>query len=161
LFNGWQLSGITRFVSGQPLGIGLSTTTGIDITGTASLSPRVNVLSNPVLPKNERTFSRNFRTEAFGLPAVGMTGNAAKTVIRGPGINNWDMALFKSIPLRENLRLQFRWEIYNVFNRTQFSGLDTEARFDLATGAQVNARFGEFTAARDPRQMQFALRLSF
>lgn len=161
LFNDWQLSGITRFVSGQPLGIGLSTTTGIDITGTTSLSPRVNVLGNPVLPKSERTFSRNFRTEAFGLPAVGTTGNAAKTVVRGPGINNWDMALFKTIPLREQVRLQFRWELYNAFNHTQFSAVDTGARYDPATGAQVNTRFGEFTAARDPRQMQFALRLNF
>lgn len=161
VLNDWQLSGITRFVSGQPLGIGLSTTTNIDISGTPSLSPRVVVTGNPVLPKGERTFSRNFRTEVFRLPAIGTAGNAAKTVLRGPGINNWDMALFKTFPVRERLRLQFRWEMYNAFNHTQFSGLDTAARFDPATGAQVNARFGEFTSTREPRQMQFALRLSF
>ena len=161
VLNGWQLSGITSFVSGQPLGIGYSTTTAIDITGTASQGARVVVLDNPVLPKSERTFSRNFRTDVFRLPAVGTLGNAAKTLIRGPGVNNWDIALFKTFPIRERARLQFRWELYNAFNHTQFSGLDRGARFDTRTGEQVNARFGEFTAARPARQMQFALRFYF
>ena len=94
------------------------------------------------------------------MPAKGTFGNSAKTVIRGPGVNNWDIAIFKNFPVRERLRLQFRWELYNCFNHTQFSGLDTTARFDAA-GKQVNARFGEFTAARNPRIMQFALRFYF
>jgi len=81
-------------------------------------------------------------------------------VIRGPGINNWDVAVFKNFPIREQFRLQFRWETYNTLNHTQFSGLDNAARFD-AQGNQVNARLGEFTAARPPRIMQFALRLYF
>jgi hypothetical protein len=161
VLNGWQLSGITSFVSGQPLGIGYSTTTAVDITGTASQGSRVVVLDNPVLPKSERTFSRNFRTDVFRMPEVGTLGNSAKTLIRGPGVNNWDIALFKAFPIRERARLQFRWELYNAFNHTQFSGLDTGARFDTRTGEQVNARFGEFTAARPARQMQFALRFYF
>jgi hypothetical protein len=161
--NGWQVSGITSFVSGQPLGVGYSTTTAIDITGTPSQAARIFVTGNPVLPKGERTFSRSFRTDVFRLPAVGTIGNAAKTLLRGPGINNWDIAVFKNFALEEQgrARLQFRWELYNVFNHTQFSGLDNAARFDTATGQQVNARFGEFTAARNPRQMQLALRLFF
>jgi hypothetical protein len=58
------------------------------------------------------------------------------------------------------MRFQFRAEAYNAFNHTQFSALDTGARFD-AQGRQVNARFGEFTASRSPRIMQFALRFYF
>lgn len=161
LINGWQISGITSFVSGEPLGIGYTTTTAVDITGTPSQGARIVVLDNPVLPKRERTFSRNFRTDVFRLPERGTIGNAAKTLIRGPGINNWDIALFKNFPIREQVRIQFRWELYNAFNHTQFSSVDTTARFDTATGQQVNARFGEFTAARNPRQMQFALRFFF
>jgi hypothetical protein len=57
--------------------------------------------------------------------------------------------------------LQFRWELYNVFNHTQFSAVDTAARFDPATGAQLNSRLGQYTGAANPRIMQFALRLSF
>ena len=160
ILNGWEVSGITRFVSGAPLGIGFSQVVPTDITGSPTHGARIVVTDNPVLPKSQRTFSRNFRTEVFRLPAVGTIGNAAKTLIRGPGINNWDIAIFKNFPLTERARLQFRSEMYNAFNHTQFSGLDTTARFD-PQGNQVNARFGEFTAASPPRQIQLALRLYF
>jgi len=112
------------------------------------------------LSKSERSFYRNFRTDVFALPARGTIGNAANTLIRGPGINNWDLSLFKTFPVREAMRFQFRCELYNAFNHTQFSALDTTARFD-ASGNQVNANFGAFTAARQPRVMQLALRLYF
>jgi hypothetical protein len=159
--DGWQVSGIASFVSGAPMGIGLAFTYTNDITGTPSESPRVDVVQNPVLPKSERTFSRNFRTEAFAAPAVGSLGNAPKDVFRGPGINNWDISAFKRVPLPgERFKLQFRAEFYNAFNHTQFSGLDTGARFDQQ-GRQTNARFGEFTTARQARRVQLALRLSF
>lgn len=158
--NNWQISGITTFSSGQPLSVGFTTTNGIDITGSASATARIVVLSDPNLPRGERTFDRNFRTNVFARPAQGTLGNSAPTIIRGPGVNNWDLALFKSFPIRERLSLQFRAEAYNAFNHTQFSSLDTTARFD-AQGAQINTRLGAFIAARDPRIMQFAIRVSF
>lgn len=160
VFNDWQVNGIAIFSSGAPLGVGFSTTTGMDITGSPTDGARIVVTGNPVLPKSERTFSRNFRTEVFQLPAKGTIGNAATTLIRGPGINNWDVAVFKNFPIREQMRFQFRCEMYNAFNHTQFSGLDTSARFDPA-GNQVNPTFGQFTSARNPRQMQLALRFYF
>ena len=161
ILNGWTLSGIPSFVSGVPTGIGFTQTTAVDITGSSTDGARIVVLDNPVLPKSERSFSRNFRTDVFAPPAKGTVGNAARTLIRGPGINSWDLALIKNLPLRgDKARLQFKWELYNAFNHTQFSALDTTARFDPA-GQQVNARLGEFTATYRPRQMQFALRLYF
>jgi hypothetical protein len=60
----------------------------------------------------------------------------------------------------EGHRLQFRTEFYNAFNHTQFSDVDTSARFDAA-GRQVNTRFGQLIAARAPRQIQFSLRYVF
>jgi hypothetical protein len=77
-----------------------------------------------------------------------------------PGINNWDVAIFKSFPIREAMRVQFRAVLYNAFNHTQFSALDTTASFD-AQGRQVNTRFGEFTAARNARIIQMAPRFYF
>jgi hypothetical protein len=160
VMNGWQLSGITSFVSGQPTGVGYSFTTAREITGTPSQGARIVVLSNPVLPKSEQTFSRNFRTDVFAPPAVGTIGNSARTILRGPGINNWDIAIFKNFPIPEPMQLQFRCEMYNAFNHTQFSGFDTGARFD-PQGDQVNTRLGQFTGARNPRYIQLSLRFSF
>ena len=160
ILNGWQISGIATFSSGAPLGIGVTTVVATDITGTPSQSARAVMLANPVLPKNERTFSRFFNTEAFAMPAIGTFGNAARTVIRGPGINNWDVAVFKNFPVHEKIRFQFRSEMYNVLNQTQFASVDTTARFD-AQRRQANPQFGQYTSARDPRQIQLALRLYF
>ena len=118
------------------------------------------VTCDPVRPKSERTFSRNFGTGCFAMPAVGTIGNAAKTVIRGPGVNNFDISLVKNFPAREPLQLQFRCEMYNALNHTQFSDLDTTARFD-AQARRLNANFGSFSAAAAPRYIEFALRARF
>ncbi len=157
---GWQLSGITSFVSGTPLGVGFSQVTATDITGSPTDGPRIVVTGNPILAKSDRTFSQNFNTSVFKLPAIGTVGNAAKTEIRGPGINNFDVAVFKNFPIKEPVHLQLRFEFYNAFNHTQFTGLDTTARFDTS-GNQVNASFGSFTAAGNPRIMQLGAKLYF
>ena len=119
------------------------------------------MLTNPILPKRERTFSRFFRTDAFGRPARGASGNAPKDVIRGPGLNNWDLSLFKNFPIASETRLlQLRWEMYNAFNHTQFTAVDTSTRF-APDGSQTNTRFGSYIAANPPRQMQLSLRFIF
>jgi hypothetical protein len=157
---GWQFSGITSFVSGAPLGVGFTQVTATDITGSPSDGPRIVVTGNPVLPKSQRTFYQNFNTSVFKLPAVGTVGNAAKTVIRGPGVNNWDVAVFKNFPIREPVHVQFRFEFYNAFNHTQFTGLDTTARFDTS-GNQINSDLGAFTAAGNPRIIQLGVKIYF
>jgi len=157
----WNVSGVTSFVSGAPFTPGFSTTYTTDITGSGE-GARITVLADPRLPKSEKTFYRNFRQDAFALTPVSSFGNAGVSLLRGPGVNNWDIALGKRIPLGlgEERALQFRAEFYNAFNHTQFSGLDSGARFDQA-GRQVNANFGAFTAARSPRIISFSLRLRF
>src|SRR5262249_13076122 len=107
VLNDWELSGIASFISGSPLGVSFAQVTVTDITGSPTDGPRIVVTGNPVLPKGERTFSNNFRTDVFQVPAVGTIGNAAKTLIRGPGTNNFDIAIFKSFPVRERMRFQF------------------------------------------------------
>jgi hypothetical protein len=159
VFDNWQVSGIASFQSGTPLGIGLSTTDAADITGGGD-GARVVVLDNPILPKGERTIQRHFRTEVFARPAQGTWGNAPRDVIRGPGLNSWDISLFKNFPVTEAARFQFRWELYNAFNHAQFQGVDTTARFDPA-GTQVNGRFGALTSTGPGRVMQGSLRFSF
>ena len=161
VLDGWELSGITIFQSGAPLAVTMTTTNGEDITGTAAFSPRPNVIANPVLPKDQRTFSHNFNTSAFVCPAVGTLGNEAPTEFRGPGINNWDLSLLKNVTVHERLHFQFRASAFNTFNHTQFTTINTAATFNPITGAQTNSKFGAFTAANDARQMQLGLRLVF
>ena len=69
------------------------------------------------------------------------------------------MSVFKNVRVGGN-QLQFRWEAYNVFNQVNWSAINTVARFNPA-GEQVNANFGQATAARSPRVMQGAIRFTF
>jgi hypothetical protein len=101
-----------------------------------------------------------FNPAAFSLPAVGTLGDPSKVLVRGPGINNWDISLVKSLGIFERLNLQFRAELYNAFNHTQFSSINTTALFNAA-GNQVNGQFGQYTAAQNPRIIQLAVRLQF
>jgi hypothetical protein len=157
----WQISGITTFASGTPLNVTLTTTTGVDLTGGGD-GQRVNVNGDPRLPHGERTVDHVFNTSVFSLPKKGDAGNAARDLFRGPGLINSDVTLFKNFPIKgEQRALQLRWEVYNVFNHTNFTTVDNTARFDPTTGVQTNATFGRATAARNPRLMQVSLRFSF
>ena len=98
---------------------------------------------------------------ANSVPAVGTLGDPSKVLFRGPGLNNWDVSLFKNFALTERFKGQFRCESYNVFNHTQFSAVDTNVKFDNRTGVQANPLFGQFTTSRLPRRMQLALRITF
>ncbi len=156
----WQISGIVTFASGTPAGIGLTTTDGADISGGGD-GTRVVVVEKPQLRRGERSFHRWFNTRAFARPAKGTFGNAASSVFRGPGINNWDLTVMKNIPVRGESRfLRLRCEMYNAFNHTQYASVDNTARFDPA-GNQVNARFGQVTATRSPRVVQLSLGFYF
>jgi hypothetical protein len=145
LLQGWQLSGISRFESGTPLTV----TIPGDRAGTGSGGQRPDAVTPVAL---EKTFSRWFSTSSFANPALGTFGNAGRGLIRGPGINNWDVSFIKRTPIVEGVDLQFRAEFFNLFNHTQAAGVNT------SFGA---AAFGQVTSARDPRITQLALRLLF
>ena len=112
------------------------------------------------MPAGQRSFSKAFNTSVFALPAVGTIGNAGKYILRLPWTNSWDMAIFKSVPVRESMRFQIRWEMYNAFNHAQFSAFNSTASF-AANGSQTNTSFGQYTAAANPRICQVSLRFQF
>ncbi len=168
LLDGWQISGILTMVSGAPQGVSLSLNSGSSAnwSGSPTDGARPNLIGDPTLPKDQRTFSQYFNIAAFGLPAAGTLGNAAKYVLRGPGRNNFDISLFKNFRVGERFRAQFRAESYNTFNHTQFSGLDLAAKFDNVTtsstyGALTSPTFGNLTSAQLARRMQMALKVTF
>jgi hypothetical protein len=87
-------------------------------------------------------------------------GNAPKDVFRGPGINSWDIAMKREIKIRERARIQLRMDTYNAFNHTQFSSVDTTARFDAA-GNQISTTFGRINGARAPRRAEGSIKITF
>ena len=83
----------------------------------------------------------------------GRVGDAPRTICCGPGISETDFAILKTLPISETKHFEFRAELFNVFNHTQFYNPDGNS----TDGAQ----FGQVTQAKDPRLVQFALKLFF
>jgi hypothetical protein len=157
LLGGWELSGIIYAYSGLPL----------TVTGGASIDPaglglldgnsdagrRPNQVSNPNSGA-PHTFSEWFNTAAFVNPpnAAGPPGNAPRGSVRGPGLQRWDISLFKNLNIGEHVKTQFRAEAFNIFNHTNFDGV----RLTRQSGS-----FGQIISTRDPRILQLGLKLYF
>ena len=149
ILGGWEVSGISTFSKERPLGI--TATGGSFLPGTR----RPNLVGNPNLPDSERTFLRWFNTSAFAFPATAFAlGNVSRTLpnTRRPGFQIWDISLQKNTQFKEGVNLEFRTEFFNAFNKTNLLGPNTQLG---------NAAFGQITAARTPRQIQFALKLIY
>jgi hypothetical protein len=163
-FDGWQFAGVALFLSGAPVGIGSSFVQAIDLTGGAGIDSRVNLTGNPNLPFGKREELRFFDTSVVQSPPIAQfgIGNAPKDAVRGPGLNNWDLSLYKNFGwgASEAKKIQFRCEMYNAFNHTQFTGVDTGSRWD-AQGRQVNQRFGQVISSAAARRIQLGLKISF
>jgi hypothetical protein len=102
-----------------------------------------------------------FNTALFTPEALGTLGNSSRRFFSGPGLNNWDMALLKDTTIREQMRLEFRCELFNAFNHAQFQSPDGNIA-DLPTAANnFTGTFGRSLAANPPRIMQLSLKLLF
>jgi hypothetical protein len=140
---GWKYAGITTIQSGFALDPGLS----VAFQGLATRPDRISgSLTGP------KTVQQWFNTAAFAQPPAGYFGNAGTGIIQGPGVINFDMAFYKDFRIKERHTIEFRAELFNIFNHTNFSGVQT------AFGA---GNYGQITSARDPRIAEFALRYSF
>jgi hypothetical protein len=155
----WQLSGISTFESGVPLSLNCQFTYPVNLFGGGDYS-RCNLTGPVHLSRGQRSFYRFYNTGVIQPPTKTNPGNAAPGVVRGPGVEDWDISLFKNIPLGEKRSLQFRLETFNTFNHPQFNNVDTNPQFDQ-TGAQVNGRLGQIISDYLPRQVQLALKLIF
>jgi hypothetical protein len=160
----WQMSGVASFSTGTPLGITVLSATGTDLLGGGGGADgqRVNLTCNPNLAHSDKAVNRMFNTSCIAFAGRGDIGNAPKDVVRSGGRSNFDTALFRNFIVGNEQRvLTFRWELYNVFNHTQFNSIDTTAIFNATTGQQTSPTFGQALGAWPARQMQFSLRLRF
>jgi len=168
MFDGWTFSGITTFADGTPGSVNFATVNNVDWSGGGD-GQRVNLTAPVQLSRSDRTYGKYIAIQNIAMPAKGDPGNAGRVNFRQPGVNNWDMNISKTFPLgSEKRNLLFRWEAYNVFNKTQFSSVNSTATFNTATGAlsvptSGATAFGAVNpaTARNPRIMQGSLRLSF
>ncbi len=168
VLDGWQLSGLLDFISGRPSGIGFQAP-GADFTGSTE-GGRINVTGNPVLPKDQRTFSRHFNTSAVARPTPGVFGtttaaqvdygNAARDLIRLPGLNDVKATVSKNFKLYETHTIRISGEFYNLFNHPSFRTVNTNAVFNAA-GVQTSPTFGEYTGTFGARVIQIGLRYGF
>jgi hypothetical protein len=157
LLNDWQVSGITSLTSGAPQVVGQSTaqsdvgkysvqgvgatTLNRRITGSEGWFPRPVLTCNPNLSPGSRTVEAFIDTSCFQPAVKGSMGmDSVVRPFRGPGLNNWDISIFKKIPVgkSESRFFQLRVEMYNAWNHTQWAGFNNNPTFDATTGKITN-----------------------
>ena len=163
LTNGWAVSGITRFATGLP--VTLVETDDRSLQGTAFGGPIILSADTPNLigPVNisdpRKTGGQYFSPAAFGPSALGQEGNSGRRFFHGPGVNDWNFAVLKDTAISERVNLQFRAELFNIFNHTQFIGPSGITGF--SGNVSNTASFGQVNQAAPPRIGQLALKLNF
>ena len=152
LVSGWQISGIQSAYGGVPVNI----TTGASRAFQQS-ADRPNYM--PGCTIEQENVNQWFNPNCFALQPAGTLGNLGRDVVSGPHLFATDLALLKDTKLRESLNLQFRAEVFNIFNHANF-GLPVATAF--TGGGTPNSQFGKITSiVGTPRQIQLALKLIF
>ncbi len=154
VFGGWQTLGIVTLQSGRPFTVALlpdidNSGTGRSILGFGA-NDRPNIVGDP--NSGGHTLDRWFNTSAFAFSRPGTFGNAGRNILDGPGYHNFNAALVKDTAINERLKLQFRAEAFNLFNHPNFN---------LPDNFLGSPTFGRISSARDPRHIQFGLKLLF
>jgi hypothetical protein len=160
IVGGWQIGGITSVSSGNYFTVLDSNGDFANSDGGAGgVSQRPDQIGDP---NGARCVPGTFfNTCAFGDPALGSFGNVRRNTLPGPGYQIWDFSVFKHFQINERFNLEFRSEFFNIANHTNY--LLAKSGPQQSNNATVlgTPQFGFLTAARAPRQVQFALKLSF
>ena len=152
---GWQISGITSYFTG--LGFSPATSSndpaGLGLLGNSPSGARPDMICDP----NQgapHTFAQFFNTACFANPPAGVNrvGNSSRNVIHGPSTTRFDATLAKNIRFGESKSLQLRWEVFNIFNHTNFTTLSLNI---------TASNYGSVTGVRDPRTMQLGAKFIF
>ena len=151
LVEGWQLGAIVQSQSGNPVNIVInnSTFTGVNNTVRPDVTGPIAILGTP---------NRWFDTAPFIVP-VGRFGSLGRNVVIGPGFNNTDFSVIKRTKLTERQLIEFRWEVFDIFNHANF-GQPGRVVGSANFGQITNTRFATGDSGSS-RQMQFALKYKF
>ena len=148
VLGGWQIAGVTTIQSGTPINV----TIGTDRANTGSPNQRPDLIGNPSENCGADNLVNCIDPSAYALPAQFTFGNAPRNHLRGPGDVITDLTLSKSFGLGGPTELQFRVEVFNLFNTVNFN--NPGSTFGTAN-------FGRITSAQDMRQIQLGGRLRF
>ncbi len=158
LARGWRLSSIVSIASGSPFPLRLAfdraRSLALDLTQRPDLVPGRN--SNPIRPGNPDQY---FDPTAFALPEAGFYGNLGRNTTIGPGLASVDFAAVKSFYISEQKSIQFRAELFNLFNRANFAIPSVLDVFDSSGRVASAGRITETETTS--RQIQFALKFIF
>jgi outer membrane receptor protein involved in Fe transport len=148
---GWQLSTIVQSQTGNPVTIVVNNAafTGTNNTVRPDATGPISILGTP---------NRWFDTAPFVVP-VGRFGNLGRNVVIGPGFNNADFSVIKRTKLSENKVIEFRWEVFDMFNHANF-GQPGRVVGSTNFGQITNTRFATGDSGSS-RQMQFALKFKY
>jgi hypothetical protein len=164
---GWEFGTLWKWWSGVPLDVTMGNGPSGSYTGNAGnfvgvVRPDLVSGVSPYLGRNTATW---LNPAAFVAPAIGTVGNIGRNAFTAPGINNWDMSLFKNFNFKENMYLQLRLEAYNVFNHPQpnsvnlqFAATGPGAPATLQTGGNNP---GVVNGYRDSRSVQLGAKFYF
>ena len=162
LFNGWETSGILTFQSGFPIPITSSDDDELMNSLQFTYPGEPNIVS-PLQRLNPRNgYNLAFNPASFQQPvdangnALGIIGSSPRSVCCGPGINNIDFSLLKDTRLTERFKMEFRAEFFNIVNHAQFSRVDGNISDGSVT---LGGTFGKVLNVRDPRLIQFAMKV--
>lgn len=213
IFSGWQLSGTTQFRTGLPYTPSVGSITVCDpvksvapnctdvngkstqlatvglnsnITGTPDFGPRIVIVGDPKSGTSDNPYNR-LNAGTFAAPSPGSIGiESRRNYLNTPGVNNFDMSLQKNVSLTERAHMEFRLDAFNVFNHTQFSGVNSTLNFNVfstivngkitnynpvpapgslavnpVTGAINTGGFGAINGVRPARVLQTVVRFVF
>ena len=156
----WRISGITRFSTGFPVTMinnGDNSLLGTNPNGVnnASIDEPEYTQGSLAINHNPRNGNSYFNTSLFSLQPLGTPGNSPRRFFYGPGAENYDLALSKTIRFNETTALSIRIEAFNVFNHAQFFGPSS------VNSVLGSSSFGQVVSAGAPRIVQLALKFSF
>jgi len=148
---GWQVSGITQLTSGRPFTLYSGTDNRVGANSNRILDIPGSLIREGGASRQAIQFAGGY-TSAQLTPARGVLGSIGRNTERGDSLLQWNLTLGKSFTLTEQVRLQFRAEVFNLFNTVNY---------DLPDGLVTSRNFGQPVSAFDSRQMQLALKLTF
>jgi hypothetical protein len=174
VIGGWQLANIVSVSTGNWYTVLDSNGNFANADGGAGgVSQRPDQVGNPnkagpvaanpgcAAPARIRTPTAWFNTCAFVDPALGSFGDVGRNTIQSPGYTTWDLSVFKNFRTTERTNLEFRSEFFNVLNHTNFLFANSGPQNGNNATILGTSQFGALTAARPPRQIQFALKFSY